>query len=575
MTQAGPVRDASPPAWDDPPITERALRAAGDAAYLWHFDDDRLEWGGAARALFGTATPPATGAALEAMIRADDLAHRLQAIAEHLDRSLGKALDCDYRLDLVQHDGCESTIWVHERGRVERDETGRPLCLGGVLRRIDRLKHREAQLARQADIDEMTGRFNRKRLLEGLEAVLADSVRTGIGGAYLSVGIDKLALINDAYGHDTADAVIVAVGERIGALLRPGDQIGRIGGDVYGLVLHSCSQEEAGALAEAILRAVRTDPVATPSGALHVSVSIGIIAFPTPLRAPLEAITRADAAMQLAKRHGRDCYRFYHVTDAQRRDHQRDLEIGERVKEALRDGRLLFAFQPMVSACEHTVKLYECLMRMRQEDGTVLTAARFMPAVERLGLVRAIDRRALELALVELRADDRVSLCVNVSGYTTADRDWLALLVEELQGRPDMARRLVIEITETAATQEIGDTIQFAAIVRGLGCRLALDDFGSGFTSFRHLKALTIDLVKIDGSFVRDVAESPDDRAFVRTLVQLARSFRLTTVAECVESAEAARVLAEEGVDLLQGYHFAAPGLDRPWRRQGGPSPAA
>lgn len=567
---AGEPRPAASAADAPMPVAAvvQALIAAGDVAYRWDFASDRLSCIGAVGALFGRHGVPDSGEALEARVLPEDLPRRSKALEDHLESRDGSALDCDFRLSLGDGEPV-GQVWLHDRARVERDAAGRPVALAGIWRRIDRLKHREAMLSHLADFDEMTGHFNRKRLLQALEEVLADSRQLGLPGAYLSIGIDKLSLINDAYGPPTADAVIVALGQRIGQFLQPDDLLGRVGGDIFGLLLRNCPERQAGETAEAILQAMRSQPVETPSGRLHVSVSIGAIAFPAHLRSAVEAATRAEAAMQTAKRQGRDCFHLYRMSEEQRREQRRDMLVGEQVKQALSDDRLVFAFQPMVSAVGHEVVLYECLLRLRLPDGSVETAGRFMPAVERLGLIRAIDRRVLELALAELRADDRVSLCVNVSGFTAADKDWLSLLVESLEGRPDMARRLVVEITETAATQDIGDTIQFAAVVRGLGCRLALDDFGSGFTSFRHLKALTVDVVKIDGSFARDAAVNEDDRTFVRTLVQLARGFGLTTVAECVETAEAAEALAAEGVDLLQGFHFARPTLERPWKSEG------
>jgi len=173
--------------------------------------------------------------------------------------------------------------------------------------------------------------------------------------------------------------------------------------------------------------------------------------------------------------------------------------------------------------------------------------------------------RALELAVEELSAYPELSLAVNVSGHTTSDRNWLRTLGTLVRGIPEVARRLTVEITETVALQDIDETARFVRKLRDLGCRVSLDDFGAGYTSFRNLKALEVDCVKIDGSFVRGLSENVDNQLFVRTLLGLAEGLGLVTVAECVETAPEAALLTRRGVRFLQGWHFGKPEIDRPW----------
>jgi predicted signal transduction protein with EAL and GGDEF domain len=360
--------------------------------------------------------------------------------------------------------------------------------------------------------------------------------------------------------------VIVAVGQRLERIMRASDVMGRMGGDVFGVVLSHCPETGMRTVAEKILRVFRDYPIHTPSGPMHVTVSIGGVAFPTHVQTSLDAITRAEGAMHDAKRQGRDCFSLYRMSDDQRRSHRRSMAVCEQVKEALKDDRLTFAYQPVVRRTTGAVEFYECLIRMRQPDGSVVAAAQFVPIVERLGLVRVLDRRVLELAVRELTEHAAVRLALNISGLTPADHGWLRTLMATVGNRPEVARRLIIEITETAAIQDIDETARFVSTVRGLGCQVALDDFGAGYTSFRHLKTLTVDIVKIDGSFIRNIAGNEDNQLFVRTLVDLAKNFGLTTVAECVETEADAAVLGGMGVDSLQGYYFAKPSLDRPWR---------
>jgi EAL domain-containing protein (putative c-di-GMP-specific phosphodiesterase class I) len=232
---------------------------------------------------------------------------------------------------------------------------------------------------------------------------------------------------------------------------------------------------------------------------------------------------------------------------------------------ALRQDRLLFAFQPVVCAATGKVDYFECLLRMRDEQGNVVGGADFITTIERLGLIGLIDRFVLERTVQELSTHPEVRLGFNVSGLTACDRPWLRSLISRLRDRPDLGRRLVVEITETAALYDIEETARFVDALRHAGCRVALDDFGAGHTSLRHLQTLAIDIVKIDGSFVRNLADSPENQVFLRHLVGLTKSFGLTTVAECVESAEDAALLHAEGIDYLQGFFFGQPMTKRPW----------
>jgi EAL domain-containing protein (putative c-di-GMP-specific phosphodiesterase class I) len=257
------------------------------------------------------------------------------------------------------------------------------------------------------------------------------------------------------------------------------------------------------------------------------------------------------------------------MTEQQRERQRRSLSISEEVRAALREERILFAFQPVVEAATGEVDHYECLLRMRMPDGRLIPAAEFVPAVERLGFIRLIDRYVLDKTLAELEAHPEVRLGFNISGLTAADRPWLRSLISQVRNRPELAARMVVEITETAALCDIEESARFVSALRHAGCHVALDDFGAGHTSLRHLQTLAVDTVKIDGSFVSDLAGNPQSQIFLRHLLGLANGFGLLTVAEGVTSAEDAAILRREGVGFLQGYHFGRPSLERPWLNDG------
>lgn len=243
--------------------------------------------------------------------------------------------------------------------------------------------------------------------------------------------------------------------------------------------------------------------------------------------------------------------------------------IGASLEAALRRDRLLLAFQPIVCAQTGRVDYFECLLRMRDEEKGLVSCGEFVEAIERAGLIGLIDRHVLGKVAEELEAHPTVRLGLNVSGLTASDRPWLRLLISVLGRQPDLARRLVIEITETALLENIEEAARFVDTLRQLGCRVALDDFGAGHTSLRHLQILSVDTVKFDGGFVHSLPSSGESRIFLRHLLDLASSFGLRTVAECVETAEEAALLSAEGFHYLQGYHLGRPTLERGWLGEG------
>ena len=537
-----------------------ALEAAGDVAYTWDLDGDRLDWfGRQAPAEIEFITNLATGRGFVGRIHPDDLVHRQLALAAHFDGD--GPFDCEYRL----RDAEGSFVWVHERGRASRDGAAGPQVMLGVIRAIGDRKAEQTRLERLANYDELTGHFNKSRLREAVDQIIAANQRHQSPAAFLSVGVDNMTMINEMFGHEAADTVLIDIGRRLDDCLRVSDLIGRLGGDRFGIVLSHCPPDGIAAAAEKILAAVNSAPVQTLRGPIYATVSIGSTSFPDQGLSSYDVITRAESALADAKRAGRDCHNHYRVTEEQRARQRRSLSISEQVRTALREERVVFAYQPVVSAVTGQVDHYECLLRMRMPDGRIVAAADFVPVVERLGFIRLIDRYVLERTLAELAAHPEVKLGFNISGLTAADRPWLRALISEVRNRPELASRLIIEITETAALYDIEESARFVSALRHIGCQVALDDFGAGHTSLRHLQSLAVDTVKIDGSFINNLASNLESQVFLRHLLGLAKGFGFNTVAECVTSAEDAAILRREGVGFLQGYYFGRPSLDRPW----------
>jgi EAL domain-containing protein (putative c-di-GMP-specific phosphodiesterase class I) len=276
---------------------------------------------------------------------------------------------------------------------------------------------------------------------------------------------------------------------------------------------------------------------------------------------------RAEQALEKARINGRDGFAVYAESPQRDTARLRQMGIADEVIQALKDNRLRLAYQPIVDAKTRKSTHYECLLRMLRPDGQEITAGHFVPATEQMGIVHLVDRFALETAITQLKRHDEISLGVNVSGTAAADPVWLQSFVDYVLDNRDVADRLVVELTETAALHQFEENARFVSQLRELGVRVAIDDFGAGYTSFRNLQMMHVDVVKIDGSYIKDLSSSPQNQVFVRTLTGLAKNLGMRVVAEWVGSDEDAALLESFGVDYFQGFHFGEPLLEPAWSR--------
>jgi EAL domain-containing protein (putative c-di-GMP-specific phosphodiesterase class I) len=247
---------------------------------------------------------------------------------------------------------------------------------------------------------------------------------------------------------------------------------------------------------------------------------------------------------------------------------QENVRATDEIVAALNERRVTLAYEPVVDTASRQTAFYECLMRVRRSDGSFAHANEIIPVAERVGLVRLLDHRVLEMVVQELKSAPSLRASVNVSSASTTDPTWWNGLGGMLRAHPGVGERLTIEITETAAIRDIDEARGFVARVKDLGCKIAIDDFGAGYTSFRNLRKLGVDIVKIDGAFIQDIARSEDDRAFAHTLIDLAHRLGLKTVAEWVRDEQAANLLREWGCDYLQGELVGLASTERPWATQ-------
>jgi diguanylate cyclase (GGDEF)-like protein len=537
------------------------LVSSGDLFYEWDLVADGLSWVGQTGDVIGIADAQsiADGNTYLQRIHPEDLPRRMVAFSQHVESS--RTFDVEYRVR--RDDG--QFAWIQERAVAASDTDGNPLRLTGIVRDISEQKNKAEEVNFLTNHDALTGQYNRIRLREALGQTVEATIRRNRQGGFLLVGLDKLNIVADVYGDETADAIVLAVAQRIEQCLRAGDIVGRVGFDRFAVILSDCTEQQVTTVADRFLATIRDTAVTTSNGPMYVTASIGATVFPTCAKNVREVVGQADNALRSARRLGCDCYLEFRDVPNQRIPERPDLIIAEQVKRALRDDRLVLAYQPIVSAHDGTPEFYEGLVRMLDENGEPVPAGVFVPIVEQMGLMRLVDRKVLDVGITVLKDNPEISLSINVSGMTAVDPVWLHQLHEHLDARPDVAPRLILEITETVALDDIADSSRFVRSLNELGCRVALDDFGAGYTSFRHLRGLNVDLVKIDGSFVRDLPTNQDNQLFVRTLINLAKGIGLKTVAEWVENEEEAELLRSEGVDYLQGWYFGKPTIEPPW----------
>ncbi len=537
------------------------LIASGDLFYEWGLNSDTISWTGdiAGSLEIRNTDSLGSGDSFLNSIHPEDLPHRMICLSRHLTR--GEIFDHEYRI----RDDSGQFIWIQERAVATKLPDGKPSRLTGVVRNIDARKKSEEEVNFLSNHDALTGQYNRLRLRESLEHVIAQSLLSGKQGGLLLVGLDKLNAVSDVYGEETADAIVLAAARRIENCMRTGDIVGRVGFDRFSVVVSNCNREKLFAVADRFLAALRETPISTPAGTMTVTASIGISVFPTDATTAREVVSHADGALRAARRLGCDCYLDYVDVPEHARTERPELVIAEQVKQALKENRFKLAFQPIVSAETGQTIFYEGLARMIDPEGNAIAAGGFVPVIEQMGLMRLIDRKVLEMGLDVLERNPSMNLSINLSGMTAVDPVWLRMLEERLQDRKDIAERLILEITETVALDDVDEASRFVSSLTQFGCRVALDDFGAGFTSFRHLRALNVAIVKIDGSFVRGIVDNPENLLFVRTLISLAKGIDIQCVAEWVENAEEADLLKTEGVDLLQGWHCGKPEIDPDW----------
>ncbi len=553
------------PAGHHPADAPAILAALGQATFVWDIAADRLRWSDNV----GSVLPDFPQAMLE---RASEFARliepqrsvRTDAVmnASAQDHGAGALYQIEYG---VRASASAPLVWIEESGRWFVGADGRPARAEGILRINSERHAREEQLRKLSQHDPLTGELNRTYLIAALAEAMEEASRFRSSFAFLLIGIDHLAQINEAFGFDVADDVIQEVSRRVRARLRGGDVLGRFSGNKFGVILKNCTSEDMQVAAERFLAGIRKEIVPTKLGPVSLTASIGAINAPRYARTPEEAMSRAQEALESAKARRRGSFLAWRPNVEREAQRRVNIRVTDEIVTALNERRISMAFEPVVATNSRATAFYECLVRMQRDDGELSLAPDIVPVAEKLGLIRLVDHRVLELVVAELAAAPGVQMSLNISPDTTMDPDWWSSIESLFRAHPGVAERLIVEITETVAIQDLDDVRGFVTRLKNFGSRIAIDDFGAGYTSFRNLRKLGVDIVKIDGVFVQNIARSADDRAFVQTMIDLAHRLDIETVAEWVQDETAAKLLQGWGCDYIQGRLIGLASTGRPW----------
>jgi Amt family ammonium transporter len=391
--------------------------------------------------------------------------------------------------------------------------------------------------------------------------VLSAQARTATH-ALLYVDLDQFKVVNDTCGHQAGDRLLRDVTGLLQTRVRSADTLARLGGDEFGILLENCTLDQATRIAESVRQSLHEYRFVWGTSTLTVGASVGVVEIKSDTENVASVMSAADIACYAAKEGGRNRIHVYEAGGISHR--HREMHWVARVTRAAEENRLELFFQPIVAiGSEAAPSFHELTVRLRGDDGELVPPSEFIPAAERYNVMSVIDRWVVLQAVQLLRERQRrgvplPTLAVNLSGTSLNEQSFLDFALQNV-GDAQIAAALCFEITETAAVTNLTDAIHFMRALQARGCRFALDDFGSGISSFLYLKTLPVDFLKIDGQFIRQIAEDRVDRSMVEAICKVGKALGIATVAESVETAAVLAELERLGVDFVQGYYLARP----------------
>ena len=468
----------------------------------------------------------------------------------------------NFETRLKRKDG--SIWWGSTNAHLLKASDGSVQGVEGIIRDITERKKTEQQLNYQATYDALTGLINRYEFERRAVRLLSTLSIDKDEHALCFMDLDQFKVINDTCGHTAGDELLRQLGKVLQGAVSKRDTLARLGGDEFGVLMEHCTLDQAQRVASSLLKRIQDFQFSWEGQSFRVGVSIGLVAVTKNTPNFTELLKQADTACYMAKDLGRNRIHTYLPEDADLAQRQGEMQWVTRINQALEENRFCLYVQPIVALDSGNNGHYELLIRMVSEDGEIIPPGAFLPAAERYGLMEKIDIWVIENAFRLLTenpdfVEKTDSIAINLSGQSLVDENFLELITSQLSKSRVAASKICFEVTETVAISNLSAAITFISELKTIGCRFALDDFGSGLSSFGYLKNLPVDFLKIDGMFVKDVVNDPIDYAMVRSINDIGQVMGMQTIAEFVENNEIKGMLKAIGVDYVQGYGIGKP----------------
>lgn len=434
----------------------------------------------------------------------------------------------------------------------------------GIQNDISREYEITEQLNYQASHDALTGLFNRREFERRAEQLLSADRQQYDQHALCFMDLDQFKVVNDNGGHTAGDEMLRQLAQILQVTVRNSDTLARLGGDEFGVLMQYCSLEDAERVVNSLQNAIQNYQFIWEGQHYKVGVSIGLVAITETTSDLTQLLKEADAACYIAKDQGRNRIHIYNAKDSEILRRHDEMQWVTRISQAIEENRFCLYAQSIVPLNGSPGEHYELLIRMLDENGKIVSPAIFLPAAERYGLISKIDYWVIECAFTTLANNpeflEKINFCsINLSGPSLTEPNILNFIIEQLNISGIDGEKICFEITETAAISNMARATKFISTLKDLGCRFALDDFGSGLSSFGYLKKLPINYLKIDGMFVKDIVNDPIDRAMVKSINEIGQIMGMQTIAEFVEQDEIKGMLRVIGVDYAQGYAINKP----------------
>ncbi len=549
--------------FDEKERAQVTLQSIGDGVITTD-REGRIEYlNPVAEQLSGWSGAEARGATIMEVLRLRD-----ESTNAELENPLLRCLRDDKVVNFGEHSVLRNRlgqeIAIQDSAAPIRDRAGRTVGAVVVFRDVTKERRLKHALSFQASHDALTGLINRREFDNRLTSALHSAREGAVTHALLYVDLDQFKVVNDTCGHIAGDRLLRDVTSILQQQVRTADVIARLGGDEFGILAQHCSLEQAARIAEQIREAVHEYRFFWEQNSASIGASIGVVAITHESDSVASLMSAADIACYAAKDAGRNRVHIHDSNEISGR--HREMYWVSRVTRAVDENRLELYSQPVIATRADSPQLppfHELLVRMRDDDGGLVLPGEFIPAAERHNVVGAVDRWVVERAAMVLRqclaAGREVPLLsVNLSGQSLVEREFLESVLTLVKD-PLVGRGLCFDIAESAVVGNMGPAVTFIDAVRARGCRVALDDFGAGLSSFHSLKKLPVDFLKIDGQFIGCLSDDLVDRSLIEAISKVAKALGIATIGERVESAETLACLTELGIDFVQGYQLARP----------------